>query len=103
MIPDQTQPDNSSAWIPENVSDEVTGEVTGIERHLRAQWGYPQKEGDPEHVYVITLVTAENVVREVWGWHTTLHGELLKVKPKIRETVTVRVSGTGVSKQYGRE
>jgi hypothetical protein len=71
------------AWKP-GIGDAITGTI------LATEWRDASWEGKTSRVPVLRLDTGEDDIRTVWCFHTVLLSELLKLKPKTGERITIR-------------
>jgi hypothetical protein len=93
------QESNTSAWVPENPGDKITGTVVKVER---VEF---ERDGATQRPLVVTVdehingeATGEH--RPIWAWHSVLHGECGKARPKIGETVTIVYKGRRQGGKY---
>lgn len=96
-------PENTDAWIPEDVGDTLRGEVIDVDSAW-SDWRAQQNPADPAGgFYPLLTIRQEGTgdVVKLHGFRTVLFNELVKREPIPGEVIEVTYVGTGEAKKAG--
>lgn len=93
-------PENTDAWIPEDIGDSLQGEVVEVDSAW-SDWRAGQVPGDPDAGWYPLLTIKQDgtgALVKLHGFRTVLYNELLKRQPIPGEQIVVTYMGAGEAK-----